>query len=88
MFASEVVCQNIWQKYLGLYQGILKGNRVSLWPLCKRYGTVAILTVMYICMEVGYCAFRFGTIIRTNLLILSLPRDSLQDNPHVNECVI
>ena len=29
------------------HQGIWKGNRVSFWPLCQRYRTVAILTVTY-----------------------------------------
>ena len=31
-------------------------------------------------MEVSYCTFRFGVIIRRNLRTLSLPRDSLRDN--------
>ena len=38
------------------------------------------------CMEVSYCTFAFGAIIRRDLRTLSLPCDSLRDNQYV--CMI
>ena len=36
-------------------------------------------------MEVSYCTFRFGAIIRRNLCTLSLPRDSPRDDSHLTK---
>ena len=64
-------------------QGILKGesglfltrvNAMGWRPYCPSR------------MEVSYCTFRFGVIIRPDLRILSLPWDSLCDNQYA--CMI
>ena len=49
-------------------------NTMWGWPYCP------------LLMEVSYCTFRFGAIIRRNLRTLSLPRDSQHNNLYA--CVI
>ena len=65
-------------------QGILKGGIGSLFEPCVN--AMGSSHIGLSCMEVSYCTFGFGTIIRCDLRTLSLSCDSPHDNLHA--CMI
>ena len=68
------------QQKVPLDQGILKGGIGSLFDPCVN--DMGQRPYCLSRMEVSYCTFGFGAIIRHDQRTLSLPRDSPRDNQY------